>query len=387
MKVLMVIPYIADVYGGPSRVAKNLAEAIADQEIDIDLISTVADGSEKLSISTHQWIHEAGYRLQYFDCFHRNDFVISSDLVLWVAKNLRNYDVVHTHNVFSPMMLAVRWLCDRQNIPYITTPHGMLEPWALANKSSKKKLYYEWFEAKSLQKAGAIHTLNQQESDNIQALGFSRLEILPNGIRQSEFEKLIDPELFYQHFPKTKDKDIILFLSRVDPKKGLDLLIPAFSSIRSQFPNSHLVIAGPDSVGFMPTVQSYLQAADCEDAVTITGMLTGDLKQAALVAANVYALTSYSEGFSMSVLEGMASGLPCVITTACNFPEAGEAGVAKVVDIEIEAIAEALSELLADLPQAKAMGHLAREFVFQEYTWNKIATKLIAVYESLVTPQ
>ncbi|MGB2925461.1 MAG: glycosyltransferase [Limnothrix sp.] len=384
----MIIPYIADVYGGPSRVAKALANSIGQQHMQqIDLISTVADGIEKLSVSKNTWLQEEGYRLQYFDCFHRNDLVISYSLMAWVYKHLKDYDVVHTHNIFSPMMSVVRWLCDRQNIPYITTPHGMLEPWALANKSSKKKLYYEWLEAKSLQRSGAIHTLNQQESDNIQALGFSRLEILPNGIRQSEFEKLIDPEFFYQHFPETKDKDIILFLSRVDPKKGLDLLIPAFSSIRGQFPNSHLVIAGPDSVGFMPTVQSYLQAADCENAVTITGMLTGDLKQAALAAANVYALTSYSEGFSMSVLEGMAAGLPCMITTACNFPEAGEAGVAKVVDIEIESITEALTELLDDLPKAKAMGSAARDFVFQEYTWNKISAKLISVYKSLVTPR
>ncbi|NJN74559.1 MAG: glycosyltransferase, partial [Limnothrix sp. RL_2_0] len=366
---------------------KKLAEAIADQEISIDLISTVADGLDKLSIPTNEWIREEGYCLQYFDCFHRNDFVFSSDLILWVAKNLKNYDVVHTHNVFSPMMLAVRWLCDRQNIPYITTTHGMLEPWALANKSSKKKLYYEWFEAKSLQKSGAIHTLNQQEFDNIQALGFSHLKILPNGIRQSDFERLPDPEIFYQHFPETKNKDLILFLSRVDPKKGLDLLIPAFGKIRSLFPNSHLVIAGPDSVAFLPTVESYLQEANCENDVTITGMLTGDLKQAALAAATVYALTSYSEGFSMSVLEAMASCLPCVITKPCNFPEAGEAGVAKVVDIDVEAIADALSELLADLPKARAMGCLARDFVFQGYTWNKISIKLIALYESLLTSQ
>lgn len=387
MKVLMVIPYIADIYGGPSRVAKNLAEAIADQGVNIDLISTTADGDSTLPVTVGDWIQDSGYRLRYFNCFHRNDFVISSDLILWVVKNLRHYDVVHTHNVFAPMMLAVRWFCDRQNIPYVTTPHGMLEPWALSHKASKKKLYYEWFEVKSLQKSGTIHTLNQQEFDNIHALGFSRLKILPNGIRQSDFEQLPDPEIFYQHFPETQNKDLILFLSRVDPKKGLDLLIPAFGLLHSQFPNSHLVIAGPDSVGFMPTVQSYLQAANCENAVTITGMLTGDLKQAALAAANVYALTSYSEGFSMSVLEGMASGLPCVITKACNFPEAGEAGVAKVVDLEIGAIADALTELLSDLPQAKIMGNSARDFVFQEYTWNKIATKLIAVYKSLLASQ
>jgi glycosyltransferase involved in cell wall biosynthesis len=145
------------------------------------------------------------------------------------------------------------------------------------------------------------------------------------------------------------------------------------------------VVAGPDLMRFRPQAVADFAAAGCLDAVTFTGMLTGELKQAALSAANVYTAPSYSEGFSMSVLEGMASGLPCVITTGCNFPEAADAAAAYVVDINAQAIAQALSDCLRDPAAAQAMGDRARKFVFEHYSWESIAKQTIGVYESIVT--
>ena len=86
----------------------------------------------------------------------------------------------------------------------------------------------------------------------------------------------------------------------------------------------------------------------------------------------------------MSVLEAMASGLPCVITTGCNFPEAAQANAAKVVDIQADAIADALIEYLSDLSAAKAMGDRARQFVLDNYTWDKVAANLIEVYQAIL---
>ncbi|MEB3160320.1 MAG: glycosyltransferase family 4 protein, partial [Synechocystis sp.] len=134
----------------------------------------------------------------------------------------------------------------------------------------------------------------------------------------------------------------------------------------------------PDNIGYLPTAQKLFQEAGYEDAVTFTGMLSGDLKYSALAAASVYVAPSYSEGFSMSILEGMASGLPCVFTDTCNFPEA--ANVAKIVPVDHQQIANALTWCLANPEDAKQMGHQAREFIFANYTWDKIATKMISVY-------
>jgi glycosyltransferase involved in cell wall biosynthesis len=113
-------------------------------------------------------------------------------------------------------------------------------------------------------------------------------------------------------------------------------------------------------------------------------MLTGELKYAALAAASLYVAPSYSEGFSMSVLEGMAAGLPCIITTGCNFPEAAAAKAAVVVDINAEAVAEALETCLGHPEQSKMMGDRARQFILENYTWDKIAKSLIKVYEKII---
>ncbi|HZG39964.1 MAG TPA: glycosyltransferase, partial [Nodosilinea sp.] len=124
--------------------------------------------------------------------------------------------------------------------------------------------------------------------------------------------------------------------------------------------------------------------AKCPDAVTFTGMLTGELKYSALAAVNLYVAPSYSEGFSMSVLEAMASGLPCVITTGCNFPDAARANAAKVVDIQADAIAKALIECLSDPLAAKTMGDRARHLVLNHYTWDRVAAQLIEVYTAIL---
>lgn len=383
MKILMAIPYLATVYGGPSKVVQELAQSLGRKGVSVDLIATNANGAKKLNVPLGNWIEKDGYRVRYFDCVHQNDAILSVFLGSWLAKHAPDYNVVHTNNVFAPTMSIARWICKKRGVPYITTPHGMLEPWALSYKASKKKLYYKHFEVPTLKAASAIHVLNSLEADNVNALGFKQTAVIPNGLHREEFETLPDPDIFYQQFPNIKSKKIILFLGRIDPKKGLDLLAPAFAKAHQQFLDTHLVLAGPDSIDFLPTARDYFIQAGCIEAVTFTGMLTGDLKRSALAAASVYVAPSYSEGFSMSVLEGMAAGLPCIITKACNFPEAATAQAAHVVDVDADAIFSALHQVLSGSQQAQTMGERARQLVLQNYTWDCAAEKLVQLYQSI----
>ncbi|MDV3351367.1 glycosyltransferase [Leptothoe sp. LEGE 181152] len=382
----MAIPYLATVYGGPSKVVQELAQSLGRKSVSVDLITTNANGNQKLSVPLGDWIDKEDYRVRYFDCVHHNDAILSFSLGSWLAKHASDYDVVHTNNMFAPTMSIVRWICQRKRVPYITTPHGMLEPWALSYKGSKKKIYYKYFEVPTLKAASAIHTLNSLEANNVNILGFSQTDIIPNGLHREEFETLPDSNIFYQRFPAIKGKKIILFLGRIDPKKGLDLLAPAFAKAHQQFPDTHLVLAGPDSIDFLPTARNYFSQAGCLESVTFTGMLTGAFKRSALAAASVYVAPSYSEGFSMSVLEGMAAGLPCIITKGCNFPEAATAQAAHVVDTKTDAIYAALHQVLSHQRHAKAMGQQAREFVLQNYTWDRAAEKLIQLYQNISLP-
>lgn len=385
MKILIVIPALGSIYGGPSKIALELADALSQQSVQVDIVATNANGNTNLDVPIKTWVPTQAYRIQYFSHWGLGDYKISGSLTQWLFQHIKDYDIVHTIALFSYPIAITHWLCQRHNIPYIMNPQGMLEPWALAYKLWKKCLFYALFEKIALQNASALHMLSAAEAQCIKTLHIQTpTVIVANGLHRSDYTNLPNPVLFHQVFPGLEHKNIILFLGRIDPKKGLDLLAPAFAKVLDHFPTAHLVIAGPDNIGFLPTVQSYFEKAQCFHAVTFTGMLTGDLKKAALAAAQVYVAPSYSEGFSISVLEGMASGLPCIITTGCNFPEAATAQAAYVVDINSESIAHALIQCLANPQAAQEMGQQARQLIFSDYTWDSIAKKMIRVYEAIL---
>lgn len=388
MKVLFVIPALGSVYGGPSKCVVELARAIGARNISVDIISTNANGSTSLDVPLNQWISQGVYRIKYFPYWPLSDYKLSLSLTKWLMFHAADYNIVHTNAIFSYSILPAYWACQLHGVPYVVTPHGMLEPWALSYKAWKKRLYYNIIEKPALEKASAIQVLASPEADSILSLGIKTpLVCVPNGIHRQDFETLSAPEVFYQKFPVPRNKTLILFLGRLDPKKGLDLLAPAFAKVHAQFPQTHLAIAGPDNIGFLPTAQGFFAKAGCLNAVTFTGMLTGSLKYAALAAARIYVAPSYSEGFSMSVLEGMASGLPCVITTGCNFPEAAAAQAAYVVSINAGELAGALSQCLSNPQQAKAMGDRARQLIFEKYTWERISSRMIEVYTAIFKTQ
>lgn len=388
MKILIVVPALGAVYGGPSKSVVELSQALGRSGADVDIITTNANGNSVVDEPIGKWIDKDVYRIRYFPYLSVGDYKLSRQMTQWLLLHTKKYDLVQTNAIFSitnlPAYLACRWC----SVPHVVIPRGMLEPWALSYKSWKKKAYYILLEKPALQRASAIQMLASTEADQIASLHLkSPLLISPNGINRKDFEMLPSPDFFYQTFPETRGKCLILFLGRIDPKKGLDFLAQAFGNAKRKFSNAHLMVVGPDNIGFLPTAKQYFADQNCLDAVTFTGMLTGELKYSALASASYYVAPSYSEGFSMSVLEGMAAGLPCIITTGCNFPEAAQANVAYVSDVNAEAITAALYTCMSDPRAAVAMGQRAREFIFERYTWDKIADNLLDVYQSILNQQ
>ena len=386
MKLLVVVPALGSIYGGPSKSVIELAQALGKSGTSVDVVTTNANGNNVINVPLKQWIDQVTYRVQYFPYRGIGDYKLSLSISQWLFQHVQEYDLVQTNAIFSVPNIPAYLACRRYNIPYVVIPRGMLEPWALSYKAWKKKIYYTLVEQPALQRASAIQMLASTEAKQITPLNLRPpLIISPNGVRRQDFEQLPSPNLFYRRFPNTQNKKIVLFLGRIDPKKGLDILAQAFSQIKSEFLDAHLVIAGPDNVGFLPTARQYFSNNCCLDAVTFTNMLTGELKYSALAAANYYVAPSYSEGFSISVLEAMAAGLPCIITTGCNFPEAAQANAACVVSIDADALASALRSCLSDPKSAATMGKTARQFIFNHYTWDNIASDLTEAYHAILT--
>ncbi|OYT71275.1 MAG: glycosyltransferase [Chloracidobacterium sp. CP2_5A] len=385
MRVLFVVPYLGARYGGIAKVVRELAQAVGRAGATADIITTDADGDQRRAVTRRVWLGEDGYRVMYFPCWHRKDFILSPSLAQWFWRRGRDYDLVHTHSIFAPLIAAVQLGCRRLGLPYVTTPHGMLEPWALAYKAWKKRAYYDWIERPSLRGARMIQATASQEAKHIGALALGPpVELIPNGLHRAEFESWPDREAFYADYPALRGKRLILFFGRIDPKKGLDLLAPAFARVHAKHPGTHLLVVGQDNVGFLPRAKQFFIDAGCMDAVTFAGWMSGPPLYAMLRSVELHIAPSYSEGFSMGILMCLAAGAPTIMTTGCNFPEAGAAGAARIADAAPDALAEALDALLSDPASARAMGARAREFILHNYTWDRIAQRLLTAYERML---
>ena len=386
MKILLLIPALGAVYGGPSTLAPLLATALGRRGLQVDLAATNANGAQTLDAPVGRWLEQDGCRVRYFDRLGTAEYKLSFSLLAWLGRHAADYDLVHIHSSFNFPVLAAASVCRWRGVPYLLTPHGMLEPWALGYKAWKKRVYYDWIERPLvLRGARALQALNGSEAANIEALKLGPpVVVLPNGIDPAQTGSCgpAEAEIFLNRFPAARDKTVILFLHRIDPKKGLDVLARAYAQVRARFSRAHLVVAGPDSIGYTETARGFFEAAGCAGEATFTGMLAGEVKRGALAAASVFVLPSYSEGFSMSVLEAMAAGLPCVLTEGCNFPEAGAAGAARIVPTgDADRFAAELLGLLDDPSAARAEGERARALVLGDYTWAAIANH----YEAMAT--
>jgi glycosyltransferase involved in cell wall biosynthesis len=190
------------------------------------------------------------------------------------------------------------------------------------------------------------------------------------------------PEAFLAAHPQLAGKRLVLFMSRLHPKKGIDILCRAWGGVRKNFPDTHLVFAGSDFENTKASTESLLRELGAAESATFTGMLSPALKWSALAAAEMFVLPSYSEGFSVALLEAVAMGVPVIATHPCNFPEIAKAGCGMMIDPDAEQLKKALSAMLgspaADL---RAMGRNGRELVESGYTWPQVGRKMAAAYD------
>jgi glycosyltransferase involved in cell wall biosynthesis len=261
----------------------------------------------------------------------------------------------------------------------------MMDRWALSQGRLKKQIYGNLIEWQTVRRAAALHAVSETEAQDIKRLGFSsELVTIPNGVDVTEFAHLPSRSIFLKRYPIIADKTVFLFLGRIHPKKGLDLLIRAFCQVAKICPNTVLIIAGPNEIGYQKHLEDALAAGGQLDNCIFTGMLQPEERLAALAAADIFVLPSYSEGFPIAPIEALAAGLPVILTEACNIPDIEEAGCGLIVNPETTSLAEAMSQLANNRELGKQMGTRGRQLALAKYTWDRIASRMMQVYESVL---
>ena len=335
-----------------------------------------------------EWVkddcHPDGFPMVAGDVVGPKAIGYSPDLNKQLPTLVQSPGVVHSHGLWMYPGLAARKCAENKGCQLLISPHGMLEPWALNHSRWKKKLAEFLFERKNFQKAGCLHALCRAEAENFQRYGLKNpIAIIPNGVYPYEFERgPIDAIL--EKFPGIKNHRRILFLSRLHSKKGLDNLLKAWRRLAPDFKDWQLLIAGSGEPGYEKVLKSLSSDLISSQRVFFLGPLYGEEKKQILAAADVFVLPSFSEGFSMAVLEAAASGLPVLLTPQCNFPELIQSGAAIQISTEPAGIENGIRQIL-ELPeeQRKAIGMRGQELVKKSYTWPHIADQMCRVYEWL----
>ncbi|MFC5408943.1 glycosyltransferase [Larkinella bovis] len=380
MRILHVCAYTWSI-GGPARMIYDHTQFAVSNGHQVDIVSPMSPGDELYPAPEGSRVIPF-LRTPVISRFFRE---VSLGLYEYLKKHSGDYDIIHCHGLWHFGSIAPFLV--NKTVPKVITVHGVLDPWALQQSRWKKRLMDALMQRKFMARADLIHVLNEDERLDVERyLGYQspRVVLIPNGIQVADFANLPPRGQFRTEFGLPADQRIILFMSRLNHKKGLDLLLPAFQRYCRQHDDAVLVLAGPDD-GFQQQAEQFVRQQGLEKKIRLVGMLTGETKLAALAAADVFVLPSYSEGLSMAVLEAMAAGVPALISDRVGLGRAvGELQAACLTELNPDSIHENLMKVLHTPDYAETLRRNARQLVQARYEINVVAGQLLQQYTLLV---
>ncbi len=379
MNVLHVVPSISAADGGPSAAVFALARAVQSLGVSVTIATTTEERSGALSI--------AGFPVKVF----RRDFEpykVSRELGRWLKDSVSTFDLVHIHALFSFSSTVACRAARRGQIPYIVRPIGVLNRWGMQNRRpAAKRLSLRWVEGPLLSCVDAMHYTSvaerEEAEDSLPLLHGRPSFVLPLPIQINKTER--SSSEFVERFPDIKGKLVVLFLSRIDPKKGIELLLDAFSLVALRNDDAILVIAGGGNASYLAQLQGSATAQKLGSKLRWVGHLDGSMKASALAAAAAFVLPSHSENFGMAAAESLAAGTPTIVS-----PEVAisadirefEAGL--IVERESEKIATAVLRVLDDEVGRARMRRNALFLVERKYSVATIGNQLSELYERVL---
>jgi glycosyltransferase involved in cell wall biosynthesis len=389
MKVLQIVPSISLIYGGPSQMVIGLSEALARSDVEVTILTTNSNGDAGqplLQVPLATPLSQNGYQIVYFACSPFRRYKFSLGLLNWLARQAHHYDIAHIHALFSPVSTAAAIVCRQQQLPYLLRPLGTLDPADLRKKQQLKKIYAAVLEKPNLAGAAGLHFTSEPECQVSQRFGVKTRDfVVPLGV--SFPESLPEKGMISQQLGIPSQVPSILFMSRIDPKKGLDLLLPALENLLAKGIDFHFVLAGsnPQDSGYENQIGQQIERSPLRERTTIAGFVQGEVKLGLLQDADLFALPSYYENFGIAVAEAMAVGTPVVISDRVQIQEAiAGAAAGWVTRCTIEDLTQTLETALADPDARKLRGENARQLAIAQYSWDAIAKQMAQVYNQIL---
>jgi glycosyltransferase involved in cell wall biosynthesis len=388
MKVLHITPSLSSVRGGVTQAVIEMVQTLQAQGHEVEIVTTNDNGTDLLNVPLRQRVIYCGVPVWFFPRFSPpigpiREFQFSSELWGWLWRYISDYDLLHVHAMFcypcTMAMIAARI----RHIPYVNQPHGLLCAWSLQQSKLKKQIYLALVERANLNHSQALQLTSAMERQEVSQLGL----VAPSVI--SPLGLFVSPPIpqarqrLRQVLGVAEHQPVILFMSRLHPKKGLDYLIPALGKLHDR--SFTFILAGNGAPSYEAEVDTLLAAAGIQHCTYRPGFVTGEQKDLLLQGSDIFVLTSHSENFGVVVLEAMAAGLATILTPGVAMAEIlADQKVGYVPALDIATIADTLQQCLDQPDEVKAMGNCARELIAQHYTWPKVTAKVVETYTQIV---
>lgn len=368
MRVLHVIPSVSDRSGGPAAAIVPMCRALMQQGIEVQLLSTT-DGL------SHDGTDYKGVPALFFPPQFGASFKYSRPLASWLSSNIKHFDLAHIHAVFNHSSIAASHACRKAGVPYIIRPLGTLDPWSMTQKSLRKRVFWQVSGKAVVRGAAAVHYTSEVEKLSTEAhLDLNHGKVIALGVDSNSngnHERMF-PEPY------------VLVLSRLHPKKGLDVLIDAFLSLaqKEKLGNWRLVIAGDGEADYVSKLKA---AASVEpERIVFTGWLDEDKKHAVMSGASLLALPSHQENFGLCVMEALAHAVPVLVSPNVNLAaEIVAANAGWVAAIDKDGLATTLREALGDEDELMKRGRAGKQ-LSAKYSWQNTSKGLVDLYEEVL---
>ncbi|PSR13001.1 glycosyl transferase group 1 [filamentous cyanobacterium CCP3] len=371
---------------------RGFAQGLAAAGVEVTILTTNANGDvgqPPLNVPLGVPVPEENYTVRYFACSPWRRYKLSVGLLRWLYQHGHEYDLAHIHALFSPLSTAAATVARWRGLPYVLRPLGTLDPADLQKKKYLKQLYGRGLEAPNIAGAAALHFTSPIEANLSHRFGAQTQDwVIPLGVQPPDVLPLEERQRILAQLGISGQRPLLLYLSRLDPKKGLDLLLPALEQLAAQGMDFQLVLAGgnPQDPRYEKAVGDRIRASPLGDRTSLTGFVTGPTKAALLGAADLFVLPSYYENFGIAVAEAMAAGVPVVVSKGVYiWPDIAASGSGWVCELSIEGVAQALAEALENSAQRQLRGQQARIYAQNSYEWGAIAQKTLAAYATVLS--
>ena len=365
VRILHIVPtYLpATRYGGPIYAVHGLCRALVARGHEVSVFTTNVDGTSDSDVPLDRPVDLDGVRVCYFESEFRRLY-LSRGLKRALRDEVKAFDVIHLHSVFLWPTFAAARAAQRAYVPYVVSPRGMLVPELIRRRNAfVKRAWIRLVEKRTFRSSSGIHFTAQREWDDARRISIPLPDpfIVPNGIDLAPASS------------NARLADTLLFLGRINWKKGLDRLLDAVRAA----PMVKVVIAGNDEEELTPKLRAQAERNGIADRVDFRGPVSGDAKEELLRTSTALVLPSLSENFGNVVLEAMAAEMPVIVTPEVGLAsDVALAGAGLVTSSLPDALGAAIRGLLADGEARAAMGRRGRELVKAKFTWDRVAIQM-----------